>query len=359
MLLLHDFHKDLGARFGLVNETEVIAHYGDVLAEHTALRQGAGVIDLSFRGRLCLTGNDRVQFLHGQVTNDVKGLATAGGCYAALVNAKGKMQSDLYIYKLGDELLLDFEPGLSEKVSQRLEQYVVADDVQVVDVAGLYGLLSVQGPEAENVVRDLGIFKMLPPQPFGSVKAEDPAAGEIYLMNQPRLGTRGYDFFIPGASLETTANKLLLAAKAVGGRACGWEALETARIEAGIPRFGADMDESNLPPECGIEQRAVSFTKGCYLGQEIINRVHTQGHVNKELHGFRLEGNLDPLPVRGEKLLLDGKEVGHLTSVVFSPTFKGVVALGYIRRVNNKPGTELVVRTLSGEGKARVTALPL
>jgi folate-binding Fe-S cluster repair protein YgfZ len=129
----------------------VVNDYGDSLSEYQALRQVAGVIDLSSRSRLCLTGADRIRFLHGQITNDVKRLGVGEGCYAALTNAKGRMESDLNIYNLQDELLLDFEAGQARIVSQRLEKYIVADDVQVVDVASLYGLLTVQGPAAERI----------------------------------------------------------------------------------------------------------------------------------------------------------------------------------------------------------------
>jgi len=147
-LPLHEFHQSLGANFSTLNDAETVEDYGDVLAEHRALRETAGVLDLSFRGRVCLTGADRGRFLHGQVTNDVKKLRASEGCYAALTTAKGKMQSDLNIFCLPDELLLDFEPGLTATVTARLEKYIVADDVQVVEVAPHYGLLSVQGPKA-------------------------------------------------------------------------------------------------------------------------------------------------------------------------------------------------------------------
>ena len=156
MLTIREFHQRLNARFSAVNGLEVVEHYGDAPAEHAALRETAGVLDLSFRSRLCLTGADRQKFLNGQVTNNVKDLKTGEGCYAALVNAKGRMQSDLNIYILADEILLDFEPGYGATVAQRLEKYIIADDVQVVDVAAQYGLISVQGPEAREVIRALG-----------------------------------------------------------------------------------------------------------------------------------------------------------------------------------------------------------
>src|SRR6266404_2489474 len=154
-LELREFHQGLGATFTRVNEAEAVAAYGDTLAEYSALVENAGILDLSFRSRICLTGGDRVRFLHGQVTNDIKGLSAGGGCYAALVTAKGRMQSDLNIYNLSDELLLDFEPGLAERVSRHFEKYLVADDVQIVNIEALYGLLSVQGPGAERVVSRL------------------------------------------------------------------------------------------------------------------------------------------------------------------------------------------------------------
>src|ERR1035437_3703963 len=157
-LMLHEFHQSLGARFAELNDAQIVNDYGDWLAGHAALRETAGVIDLSFRSRICLVGADRARFLHGQVTNDVKKLRTGEGCYAAITTAKGKMESDLNIFSLADELLLDFEPGLTEKVSQRLEKFIVADDVQIVDAAPHYGLLSVQGPQAADVVVALGLI---------------------------------------------------------------------------------------------------------------------------------------------------------------------------------------------------------
>src|SRR5215472_286496 len=141
-LLLHEFHQGAGARFSALNGAQIVADYGDWLAEYKALRETVGLLDLSFRGRVCLLGNDRVRFLHGQITNDVKKLGAGEGCYAALTSAKGKMESDLNVFNLPDELLLDFEPGLTHAISRRLEKFIVADDVQIADVAPHYGLLS-------------------------------------------------------------------------------------------------------------------------------------------------------------------------------------------------------------------------
>ncbi len=359
-LSLHEFHASLGARFTTVNGAETVADYGDVFAEHAALRESAAVFDLSFRSRVCLLGADRVRFLHGQVTNDVKKLRPGEGCYAALVTAKGKMQSDLNIFTLQDEVLLDFEPGLSRTVTGRLEKYIVADDAQVVDVGPHYGLLSVQGPKAEAVVRALGLFAELPAKPFASTKISDATLGDIYLMNHTRLEGAvqgGFDLFVPSAAVAAVADKLIAAAKSVGGLAAGFTAFETARIEAGIPRFGADMDETNIPLECGIEARAVSYSKGCYIGQEVINRIHSIGHVNRELVGLRLADDLKSLPARGDKLFKDGKEVGHITSAIASPTLKANIALGYVRREAHAVGNEVKLRNASSESSASIVEM--
>ncbi len=393
-LPLHEFHSRLGARFAEANGAETVNDYGDWPAEHAALRENTGVLDLSFRSRICVVGADRVRFLHGQVTNDVKELAVGSGGYAALVTARGKMESDLNIFCLLDELLLDFEPGLTGKVSQRLEKFIVADDVQIVDAAPHYGLLSVQGPKAEAVVRAIGLFGVspsggsggansnrvnaeLPTKPFDSVNISDATLGEIYVMNNPRLGVRrhvaafesadmsahslaptGFDLFIPNTSLGALAGKLIAAAKQIGGCAVGWQAFETARIEAGIPRFGADMDETNLPLECGIENRAVSYRKGCYIGQEVINRIHSVGHVNRELRGLRLVDDLSALPQKHDKLFHDGREIGYVTSAVKSPALRANIALGYVRREADQIGAVLVLRTAAGESSAKIVELP-
>jgi folate-binding protein YgfZ len=230
--------------------------------------------------------------------------------------------------------------------------------VQIVDASPHYGLLSVQGPQAEAVVRALELFTEIPAQTFGSLKISEATLGEIYLANQPRLGTQGYDLFVPNNSLGAVADKLIAAAKQIGGRAIGWSAFEIARVEAGIPRFGLDMDETNLPLECGIESRAIVYNKGCYIGQEVINRIHSVGHVNRELRGLRLATDLPTLPQRGDKLFHAGKEVGYITSAVKSPTLSANVALGYVRREVNQLGNELTLRTAAGESPVEIVALP-
>jgi folate-binding protein YgfZ len=357
-LALHEFHAALGARFAEVNGMEVVEDYGDWLAEHGALRHAAGVLDLSFRSRLVLTGADRVRLLNGQVTNNVKDLPVSEGCYAALVTNKGRMQSDLNINILPDEILLDFEPGLAGAISDRFNRFIIADDVQVIDAAPHYGLLSVQGPQAWTVVEGLRLNLPMPEKPFSSRTVKDGTLGEIYCMNQPRVGSIGFDLFAPTASLAALADKLIAAATQSGGRACGWRALETARMEAGIPRFGAEMDETNLAPEAGIEARAVSYSKGCYIGQEVIARIRTYGQVAKALRGLRFHGHEGALPQKRDKMFFGEKEAGYVCSATRSPVLNASIGFGYVRREHNQIGTELAIRTNAGDMKATIVELP-
>lgn len=342
-LALHEFHRAAGAAFLEVNGQEAVSDYGDWMAEYTALREAAGVLDMSFRGRLCLLGADRQRFLNGQVTNNVKDLRTGQGCYAALVSAKGKLQSDLNIYCLENEILLDLEPGYAAVVSQRLEKFVIAEDVQIIDASAHYGLLSVQGPKAAETIGKC------PEDAMALAKIEDAALGETYLANHPRQRGAGFDLFVPIDAMKEMAGQLL----SRGGRLCGWQALETARIEAGIPRFGADMDETNLAPEA-LGERAISYSKGCYIGQEVIARVRTYGQVAKSLRGLKLEGEVKDVPVKGAKLFLGEKDAGYVTSAVRSPLCKAVIAFGYVRRGADQTGAELLVQTPGGKVPAQI-----
>jgi folate-binding protein YgfZ len=357
-LALREFHRGLNATLAELNGMEVVDHYGDPAAEQAAFSETCAVADLSFRSRLCLTGADRQPFLHGQVTNEVKALRPGEGVYAALVTAKGKLQSDLNIFVLKDELLLDFELGLTTTVAARLEKYIIADDVQVVDVAPHYGLLTVQGPRAAEAVPKLELGIELPARPLTFAAVAHATLGELYVINQPRLGAAGFDVFAPQSALAAILDKLISAARELGGRAGGWQGLEAARIEAGIPRFGADMDESNLAPECGIEARAISYSKGCYIGQEVIARIRTYGQVAKSLRGLRLADDLGALPVKGDRLFKDDREAGYITSALASKRLGANLALGYVRREFNEIGAELTLRTAAGEGRARIVPLP-
>lgn len=357
-LALHEVHAALGAKFAEERGCEVVADYGDPLGEHAALRSAAGVVDLGFRGRICLLGEDRVRLLNGQVTNDVKALSQGRGCHAAFCSPKGRLVADVHIFALAQELLLDFEPGLTVPLVERLEHHIVAEDVQVVDVAPHYGLLTVQGPRAEETVRLLELFSALPADPWAVAQCSDPTLGDLYVANRARAGLAGFDLFVPTDALGAVTDKLVAAARSLGGGLAGFTALEWARFEAGIPRFGVEMDETHLPPEAGLDRDAISYTKGCYTGQETIARVRTYGSVTKALRGLRLPADLVELPGRGARLFRDGREVGQVMSVLRSPAFGRPLALGYVRKECNQRGSELRLGDPASSMVATVTDLP-
>ncbi len=307
--------------------------------EFAALTKTAGVLDLSNRSRLCLLGADRAKFLHGQVTNDITDLAENTGCYAALVNAKGKMESDLFAYRLTDEILFDFEPGLAAAVQARLEKFIITEEVEVADAAPHFGLLSVQGPTAAAIMAALQL-----PAPEAELALEK-TADEIYIINQPRLGSNGFDLFVPVDLFEQVKGQLLEHAPLSGEAA-----FEKARVLATIPRFGIDLTSNNLPPEGGLEARAISYAKGCYIGQEVIARIRTYGQVQRVLRGLKLNGAATVC----DEIFHGEKKVGELSSVITAPD----AALALIRREANEPGTALRVETKNGSVNAEVATLP-
>ena len=281
-------------------------------------------IDLSNRGRLCLLGADRANFLHGQVTNNVKDFAKGRGCYAALADHKAKLQAVLNIYNLGEELLLDFDPGLADKVTARLEKFIIADDVQIVDASSAFGLLTLLGDEALKLHPDLNRYEIK-------------QSGDSYIARTPRYGVDCIDIFYP------RENPPLFPQFAPASE----EALETLRIENGVPRFAVDMLEGSLVPE-SLGENAISYKKGCYIGQEVISRIRTYGEVAKALRQLRFDPSA-AVPKPGDKIEFNGKEVGHITSATFSPRFQCPIALGYIRKECNQPGNRVRVNGAEAE----------
>ena len=325
---------------------------------YSAARESAAWADLSARGRLKISGEDRIRFLHGQCTNDILGLKTGEGCYAACLTSKGKMRGDFVALIFDDHILLDMELQLSGPLATSLQHYVIADDVNVEDVSERTGMLTLCGPSAPELLRSIGLHCELPTAEYSHVVVtgsggfpaaggDDAAAGTPPLpviVRSWRTGCRDFDIIGRRETIAEIKNRLTSLAPELAG-----EEFDLLRIEAGIPRFGVDMDENTIPNEAGLEARAISYTKGCYIGQETISRIKSLGHVNRHLVGLKLAAPISP----GEKLLADGKEIGYITSPAISPRL-GAIALGYVRRGFEPPGTIVAV---AGE-KATVKALP-
>ncbi len=328
---------------GKLNGAEIPLDYGAPRAEAECLRTRAGILNLSARGRICLLGGDRHRFLNGQTTNNIIELAEGTGCYTLMTNRKGIIQGDAAVYQLPEEILLDLEPSGAAPLAERLQQFIVADDVEIVDAAPHFGLLSIQGPVAGTLLEVLEIAGGQEPQkPHDIVSKTIPRFGEFYVAKHPRTGTAGYDIFIRRESLEELQKRLLDRARSLGGGLCGWDSLETLRIEAGIPRYPIDMTPSILAPELGREAQTISYAKGCYLGQEVINRIRSIGRLNRRLAGI-VFGAGDLSGAKGS--LFDAqKAVGFLTSTTYSHTLKRSIGLAFIRRDRLEPGTALQIK---------------
>jgi glycine cleavage system T protein len=346
---LADYHASQGATLGEYHGAVVPARFSDPRQEHEAVRKAAGLLDFSFRIKFAVSGADRVRFLHGMVSNDVKSLTPGRGMYAAMLNAQGHILADLRIYCAEDRFLVDTDADLREKALQGLQKYIIADRVKLEPLE-IYAL-AFQGPRARPLLEKTLHLDLPALQEFDHF----PTNYGGFPARVVRAGSTGED----GYEIWAGAHGLLALWAAACGQAptyemfpCGTEALESLRIEAGIPRYGAELGEDTLLLEAGL-LNAVSFTKGCYLGQEIVERARSRGHVNWKLVGLVVE-SAQP-PASGEKLMSDGKEVGEVTSACVSPTLGKTIALGYVRREVSEAGTKLALGSRPG---AEVTTLP-
>ena len=331
-----------GVRMGDFGGADTAATFGDVTAEWTALRSGAGVYDLGRRAKLVVRGNDRVRWMNGMVTNNIRDLANDHGTYNFLLNAQGHILADMYIYNRGDHMVVDTDVAQAPAVLQLFDKFIIMDEVEVADISDQLTAIGVAGPKAAEVLGAIGFG--VPVGPLAAVTAawNDAAATVIRKDTHHTI-----EIWLAPANAETLWDALV----AAGATPVGYEALELARIAEGTPRFGVDIREKDLPQETA-QQRALDFNKGCYLGQEIVERIHARGAVHRSLAGFEISGGK---PAPGAKVTAGGKDVGQLTSVAQLPNgSRRTLALGYIRREAGKPGSEVEV-----EGaKARVSSLP-
>ncbi len=296
------------------------------LDEYRSLREDAGAVELAWRGVIEMTGRDRARFLHGMCTNDITGLRPGHGCMAAVVNRQGKMVAEIVVRATETALLLEVDRSNLQATMGALARFVVADDVSMKE-SGL-ALLGVYGPRSRE---GLGVGEL---------------ANFHFVMNGDRLVSRnailgGYEILSAGGSTGRSP-----------ATAVGVEAFEVFRIEAGFPRWGIDMGPDVLPMEAGLEPIAISYSKGCYIGQEVIQRVKTYSEPPRRLVHLAFEGAAVPAP--GAKIVAGGQEVGHVTSAALSPASGRAVALGYVRKEHQAPGTRVAV----DGAPAAVGALP-
>lgn len=332
----------------------ITLQYGSVAEEYERLRTTAGLIDRSHRGRLSIAGKDAAKALGGLVTNHVESLTPGQGQYAAALTAKGKIVADVRIFMRDDSLLTDVPVRAAEAWLSMVKKFINPRMAKHQDVTAEMRCIGVFGPRARQHISDVtGInasaLGVLPLYSHVTATVDD---APVMVARVPDIGVEGFDLFLPAEAFDGLWKALLY----VGAGPVGLEAWEIARVEAGRPEWGLDIDDSTIPQEANFDElHAVSYTKGCYVGQEVVARVHFRGHVNRVLRGLRFaDGKLPQM--RAQLIDHTDKVVGDVRSGADSPRL-GPIALGMVRR-EVEPGTVLPVRWDGGEASATVVALP-
>jgi len=325
----------------------------ETLQGYEAARRTAAAFDRTSVGWIVVSGKDRASYLHGLLTNDITSLKSGDGRYAAYLTPQGRMIADLWVFELGDVMLLELSRDVTDPVLKKLDQFVFTEDVQLGDVSETFGAVAIVGPaSAAAVARLTGTnaaeIETLPvPGALRTAFRGEPAI----VLRTPAMGVPGFELLAGREQIDA----LRTALGDAGVAAIDASTAEILRIEAGVPRFHKDMDEETIPLEAGIESQAISLTKGCYVGQEVIIRVLHRGHgrVARKLVGLSIDG--PTTPDAGVAVQGGGREIGHVTSSTWSPALNRPIALAYVHRDFVEPGTTV---TVDGR-EAHVTALPL
>ena len=330
------------------------------LDAYAAARERAGLVDRPDRGRIVVSGADRASFLQGLLTNDVVALKAGQGCYTAYLTAQGRMIADVDVYELGDVMLLVLLRDVKDAVIAKLDQVIFSEDVQLGDVTDTFAQMAVIGPEAASLVaRVLGVAvetlgamtehgnlrTSWPASPSLDATRDGGTGSPVIVTRAAGTGEPGFDLYVESARGGELRRALIEA----GAAEVDADTAEAIRIEAGVPLFHRDMDEETIPLEAGIESRAVSFSKGCYVGQEVIIRVLHRGHgrVARRLVGLRFQG--DVVPPAGARIRAGDREIGEVTSSTRSPALQAPIALGYVHRDFVEPGTKVAVDGAAAE----------
>lgn len=325
------------------------ASFADHQAEFAALQNSCGIYDLGFRARISLTGGDRVRWMNGMVTNNIRDLAVGHGVYAFLLNPQGRILGDMYVYNQGEALIVETDRSQVEKIIATFDHYIIMDDVAVTDISRKQTAIGLSGPRSRAILNKAGIEvpNLQPLQMITPTCTCDCDCMECNVICGEFEPHESYEIWLAPKDVYKTWQALI----AAGGTPVGSEALEMQRIAAGIPLYGVDIRERDLPQE--TEQlRALNFNKGCYVGQEIVERIRSRGNVHRKFTGFLVEGAT--AIAAADKIVSGDKEVGEITSVALLRTSSGeqTVALGYIRREVGVPGREVML------GSVKATVVP-
>lgn len=317
---------------------ETVLSFGDPRGEFQALRSGCAVYDLNWRASFKISGKDRTRWLNGMITNNIRDLPVGSGNYNFLLTPQGRIVGDLYVYNRGGYFLGFSDRSQLEILMKTLQRYIIMDQVELTDASSEIASIGVQGPRSREVLAATGFSSA--PEPMQVIDVDWRGSA----VSLTRMGDARFEIYQLWISPDQAA-VLWDALAAAGASPVGAEALEMFRVAAGVPRYGQDIGERELPQETGQHQ-ALNFSKGCYIGQEIVERIRSRGNVHRTLAGFVIEGDVPP---RGAKIVADGKETGEITSALAVPSAseadgaERVLALGFIRRESAKPGTAVQV----------------
>jgi len=348
---LAEAHRAAGAEFAEFFGVRLPAQFADPLAEYEAARNNVALVDTNFRAVFALTGPDRVRYLNAVTSGNIRDLTPGQSALGLLLNAQGHMLAELITLVLEDRLLVLSHAFLRQRTFEILERFIIMDDATLADDTAQTGTLAIEGPKAPELLRKLMQVQYMQLPAAAHVTAVLESSGAAIpcrVLRHSLFGLRGAELLLPRESLPAAWQALSAAARVQGGAPIGYRALNMLRLEAGIPWFGTDFDEHQIPQEAGVESTHISFTKGCYTGQEIVERVRSRGHVNRRLS--RLIFNSAEVPKPGATVLAtDGTEVGHITSAAFSPLAGKAIGMAYLRREYLEPGTTLQCGNMAAE----------
>jgi folate-binding protein YgfZ len=353
---LADAHIAAGATLAPYFGVDLPGQFADFSTEYRQAREQAALIDTNFRAVFSLIGPDRVRYLNAVLTSNVRDLAPGQGAIGLLLNAQGHIQAELETLALEDRFLVFGHAFLRERTFATLDKFIIMDDATLADETAISGTLAVEGPAAAEIVRDLTGADIEALALYGHTAATINAPGAAIpcrVIRHSLFGSTGAEFLVSRDALKPAWEALRAAVHAKGGAPIGYRALNALRLEAGVPWFGADFDERQIPHEAALENTHVSYTKGCYTGQEIVERVRSRGHVNRRRTGLAFS-SADP-PAPGTPLTADGAEAGHVTSAAFSPRAGKAIGMAYLRREHTQPGAKLQC----GAMEVQVIDLPL
>ena len=315
--------------------------------QYEAVIHGVGWHDLSQRGKLQITGVDRITFLHAMISNDLEGLQDYHGKYGTFLTARGKILSDFFYYRLPNLVLMDMEPSLAKITKEALESYVIMDEVHL-KVSNEFSHFSLQGPASSQLIQEL--FQVDRPSSHLQLVEVQWEGNPAWLIHKADVGVSGFEVILSRGASHSFSQFLLERGKSLLVKKINSEVWNILRIEAAIPRYGVDMDENNYPMEARLDS-AISLTKGCYLGQEVVAKATYIGGVGRFLTCLKFESDHVPCP-KARVFSIEGKDIGFVTSATVSPRLDRPIALAYVKRSFASSG-ELLQVELSGEELAR------